>query len=113
MSASTPMESNVIADRYRCDAKLGAFDIFPNLPNVRPGYFRLGKDTICYGRTSTGIPRSNPTDELDDMLPGIRVEGGNISLPFDPNEVIENLRYERYAQCYSQQQRAVITTFAG
>jgi hypothetical protein len=113
MLANLPIGSNVIVDHYRCPEAFGAFAVSQDVACVRPGYFRLGKDAICYGRAATGAYRSNPDDELSDILQSLRRQGPNITLPFDPQEVIDNLRYERYTQRSSDQQRAVITTLAG
>ena len=82
-------------DRYRCPEGFLSFrrsgDLSPDA-----GYFQFGPDTICYGRTSNGVHRAQLTSALDDVLPGIAIEGTQIVLPFDPDEVIDNLRLERY-----------------
>ncbi len=64
-----------------------------------PGFFRFGDDTVCYGRLSAGIVRRRPEDDLYNVLRDITVAGSNTVLPFDADEVIENLRYERYIGC--------------
>jgi hypothetical protein len=113
MSAKTATESNIVADRYRCDEKFGAFDISPEVYKLQPGYFRLGADTICYGRTAVGSPRPTPKHDLDDVLRSVPRQADNVPLPFDPHEIIENLRFERYTQCTKEPGRTVGTTFAG
>jgi hypothetical protein len=80
---------------YRCGKKMAQF-LTAGQRTKEPGYFRLGPDTICYGRLSLGWAASSPTGELDDALERVRVEAENIELPFDAVEVVENLRRERY-----------------
>src|SRR5438093_4732939 len=110
MSASSPVAVNPITDHYRCAETFADFDFSRHLPS-QPGYFRFGEGTICYGRTAAGFLRSNPNDDLYDVLPDIQSRGSAIALPFDPTEIIDNLRYERYAE--AGEQRAVVSTLAG
>jgi hypothetical protein len=60
------------------------------------GFFRFGPDTICYGRSSTGFRSQQADETLYDALGDSSVEGSTIRLPFDPTEIVENLRSERY-----------------
>jgi len=87
--------TQAVNDRYRCpegflDFRLSA-DLSPD-----PGYFQFGPDTTCYGRTSNGAHQSDIGSHLCDTLPGVLLDGRQLVLPFDPNEVIGNLRMERY-----------------
>jgi len=87
--------TQAVNDRYRCpegflDFRLSA-DLSPD-----PGYFQFGPDTTCYGRTSNGAHQSDIGPHLCDTLPGVLLDGRQLVLPFDPNEVIGNLRMERY-----------------
>lgn len=62
-------------------------------------YFDLVPDTVCYGRS---VPRdervhpesSPPNSFVESVSPGMQ-----LVLPFDPDEVIDNLRLERYPGC--------------
>jgi len=88
--------SQAVIDRYRCPENF--FDLVLNEQlSSDEGYFRFGPNTICYGRSSSGTRRprteSLPYDTMRDVL----VDNGKLSLPFDPTEIIENLRLERYA----------------
>ena len=65
-----------------------------------PGFFRFGPDAICYGRCSKGLLSDNPDQRLYDVSDHVRLDSGRVVLPFDPEEIIGNLRSERYAlQC--------------
>ncbi len=61
------------------------------------GFFRWGEDTVCYGRSAAGF-RSNRADvSLYNVLDDTELHSANVILPFDGEEVIENLLYERYS----------------
>lgn len=62
-----------------------------------PGFFRFGPDVTCYGRSSKGLLSDNPDQQLDDVSDHVRLDNGRVVLPFDPEEIIGNLRSERYA----------------
>ena len=93
------MEQALI-DRYRCPESLVKFDLIGGLSN-EAGYFRFGQDTICYGRSATGFRASRADGVLYDVLKDVSTNSSNAVLPFDPTEVIDNLRLERYANRYS------------
>src|SRR5438034_7915076 len=59
------------------------------------GYFRFGPD-ICYGQTSSGVRGPRPMKALSDTLPAVTAEKGVLRVPFDPSQIIDNLRLERY-----------------
>ena len=61
-----------------------------------PGYFRFAADTICYGRSASGSRTPRAHGKLYDTAGDVVAEGGAIRLPFDPDEVVDNLRHERY-----------------
>jgi hypothetical protein len=87
----------VLKDHYRCPDEHDVFG--PSGPLVSaPGFFRFGKDTVCYGRNSPGRGRKSfrCADDLYDALAETVVGEGKVALPFDPSDAIENLRWERY-----------------
>jgi hypothetical protein len=82
-----------IVDRYRCPELFADTRLTGPLSNTS-GYFHFGKDVLCYGRSthhalSTHAPY---TDLIDD----IRVDDAHLFLPFDPTQIIDNLRHELY-----------------
>jgi len=88
--------NQVLADYYRCPPNLLQF--LPAAQSVkRRGFFLLGQNTLCYGRLSHTDAPGNPEGKLDDALEHVKVEAPGIRLPFDANEIIENLRRERYS----------------
>jgi hypothetical protein len=84
---------------FRCPDSLCDFAVDGQL-SAQPGFFRFGADAICYGRSSKGPLSNEPGQELHDVFNHVQVDSGSVVLPFDPEEVIENLRRERYtAHC--------------
>ena len=90
------MSNQALIDRYRCPQHIGQFSLAGE-PSPHAGYFRLGPDAICYGQCASGSPVESPADQLHDAAEGLRVDGGTLWLPLDPNQVVNNLRLERYA----------------
>jgi len=86
---------NVLTDYYRCPDGIVSFALTGPL-SADAGFFALG-DRIAYGRLSSGY-RSSKLDGLYDALPAVKIANGSVHLPFDPSEVVENLRRERYAE---------------
>jgi hypothetical protein len=60
------------------------------------GYFRFGADLVCYGRCSGLHPSASPNSMLGDALKEVSSERGTVFLPFDLDQVVDSLRYERY-----------------
>jgi hypothetical protein len=58
------------------------------------GYFRLGPDLVCYGKTVRG--KNGGIDAPADISSMVRIDKCACFLPFNPTEVADNLRYERY-----------------
>ena len=52
---------------------------------------------MCYGRSSSGTRETHPELAQYDAITDVTVEDNNLHLSFDPAEVIDNLRLERYA----------------
>ncbi|PYU24529.1 MAG: hypothetical protein DMG32_13750 [Acidobacteria bacterium] len=84
-------------DYYRCPANLVTFAHSGELTSGDCGYFCFGSNAIGYGRCSSNFPGEHSADMLHDALADVMVERGRVWLPFDPSEVVANLRYERYA----------------
>jgi hypothetical protein len=80
---------------FRCPSDYADFRLERELlPN--PGFFRVGPALTCYGKLSAGHTTSEPFALLDDVSSAVRVENNICFLPFDLDEVVENLRFERY-----------------
>lgn len=93
----TPQDVEVNAaliDYYRCPREMVRFEP-PRLREVS-GFFRFGNRNVCFGRCTVPVAREFK-EPLPDVTSLVSPSGSAISLPFDANEVIENLRAERYA----------------
>jgi hypothetical protein len=60
------------------------------------GFFRFGNDVICYGRSSEHAVFPSVNGHLFDSLNYVETRDSSIILPFDVDQIAENLRYERY-----------------
>lgn len=87
--------SHTLAQTYRCPEDLCQFGVAPDVQE-RAGYFRFGTDNVCYGRCS-GETSEIAENVHYDALRHVRVDGDLPVLPFNPDEIIDNLRWERYA----------------
>jgi len=86
-----------LADRYRCPTEFLDFELAGSL-STDSGYFRCSHDAICFGRTSNGYCTLDADALHYDALRDLEIAGSTLRLPFNPTEVIENLRLERYAR---------------
>lgn len=84
-----------LVDYYRCPPELIQLDI-RSPRGGSAGFFRLGKETTCFGRIAGQQPADSPSDSLPDATAGMHVEPGSVTVPFDPCEVADNLRLENY-----------------
>ena len=79
---------------YRCPDEFARFGVARELGRT-PGFFRFGKQNICFGR-SAGPVVQTANGNLPQALPLLPARQDEITLPFDVNEILENLRKERY-----------------
>lgn len=80
---------------FRCPDQLVDFRLAGPLDSPT-GFFRLGPDLICYGRIISGQTQRNPSAGLENVLSQNRTENSISYFPFDLDEVVDNLRFERY-----------------
>jgi hypothetical protein len=96
----TPASSmnQAFLDYYRCPAEYADFRA-ENADLKRTGseYFRFSADVMCYGSRQIDVQQESQGALLD-VSSQVRIEGSTCYLPFDPTEVANNLRYERYVQ---------------
>src|SRR6266478_5843411 len=87
--------NNQFLEYFRCPANYVDFRL-RGQPMPDSGFFRVGPDLTCYGRLSDAHTSRDSSGPLEDVLSAIRVERNTCVLPFDLDEVVENLRFERY-----------------
>jgi hypothetical protein len=83
-----------ITEYYRCPDDVADLGLEGNL-NGLTGFFRFGPDAVCYGQAA-GTTRPYVNGNLFDAANAVQVSQNRVSLPFDVDQVINNLRYERY-----------------
>jgi hypothetical protein len=85
----------LLLERYRGMESLSEVQVTGPLSD-EPGYFRFGEDVICYGRCASAAPATSVTGPLHQARQHVEIDGSSVHLPFDPAEVLDNLRCERY-----------------
>lgn len=65
--------------------------------SARPGFFTFG-GAVCYGRVAGVVPAEEAGVDLPDATSFARVASRRVTLPFSLDEVVDNLRYERYCR---------------
>src|SRR5262249_42594145 len=88
------MIEQLIIDYYKCHLESLDRIIVGPLKDLS-GYFRFGHDILCYGQTD-GYTYPTVNGHLFDASEHVGIYGGTIFLPFDPAQIVNNLRYERY-----------------
>ena len=82
-----------LLDYYRLPAEsLNAVSLAVDSVSGAAGYFQFGTQNICYGRCGSGTSKELRGSSEFEALKDVRRDGSVIHLPFDFNEVIENLR---------------------
>ena len=89
-------------DYYRCPESFANFALTDN-PGKIQGFFRFGGDVVCYGSRSARAHAAEGHEQPYDALDDATIDGGSVRLPFDPAEITENLRRERYPRSSSHE----------
>src|SRR5437868_9403645 len=87
--------SRVLIERYRCSNEFFNLMLRGELSHDT-GFFQFGPDVLCYGRSSVGYRRSQIEADIYDLSRDVVLGQSEVGVPFDPVEVIDNLRLERY-----------------
>jgi len=90
--------NHALLDYYRIPAELlKGVTLAGPTADAKSGFFQFGQGITCFGRCQYGVATARgPVRSVLDSSRYTQVEGGAIQLPFDFNEVVENLRLERY-----------------
>ncbi len=82
-------------DYFCCPSQFARFRVAPEVA-VSKGFFRFGP-AVCFGDIAARSASNSPNKVLFDALLGTEQHlSGEICLPFDPDDAVENLRLERY-----------------
>jgi hypothetical protein len=79
---------------FKCPERYARFGLTGPL-SATMQYFHFGPENVCYGRVSR--PENNSDAEtMPDLFQDVRIDGNGVNLPFDVENVVDNLRFERY-----------------
>ena len=99
--------NETLVGHYRCPeslVKLGlAGELSPEL-----GYFSFDNG-VCFGRSTAGSPARLAGTGLLDLSGHVTSDGSTLRLPFDPSEIVDNLRRERYTANGYPDNRAMLS----
>jgi peptidoglycan/xylan/chitin deacetylase (PgdA/CDA1 family) len=87
--------NKILSDYYRVPED-GLGRVCAAQPSGEAGYFRFGSDAVCYGQCASGVSTKIGNSELYDACKNARLNDSVVHLPFDPTQVVDNLRRERY-----------------
>jgi hypothetical protein len=87
---------NCLSQYYKCPEEYIRLALKGPL-RPKNGYFQFGEETICYGNYVGQEPSEHPPGAALNAFQDVEVRNGLVYLPFDPSQVIENLRRETYA----------------
>lgn len=89
-------QNQVLVDYYKCPEEFGEIETKGELSEGE-GFFQFGPGILCYGRCRPGRPINSPSGQLFDVSRAVEINQGAVRLPFNLTEVVNNLRFERYA----------------
>lgn len=87
--------SGYLSQYYRCPEQYLKFSA-KNAARGDKGYFRFGENVVCYGSCSGTDAIDSPAGALHDAHCDTVVGNGEVCVPFDVDQVVDNLRNERY-----------------
>jgi hypothetical protein len=88
--------SELLAERFRCPGSIADFEVTADLFSDS-GFARSVFDAVRKGQLSFGASSTCVTDLLRQAGQQVQISGSRVQLPFDPVQVVDNLRLERYA----------------
>jgi hypothetical protein len=104
--------NKTLIDYYRCP--LGATALHPaGELSMDRGYFTLGEDIVCYGRSAGGFRAPRADVRLYDVAAHISHNNSTILLPFDPEEITQALLRERYSAQFREEGKLVNSLIRG
>src|SRR5208282_537021 len=95
LSSRDRTASDCLSSFYRCPEEF--IRLVPSVSLTgESGYFRFGDGAICHGMLQGHRVSESPKGVLYDASRDVHFQDGHVHLPFDPAQVIENLRLEKY-----------------
>jgi hypothetical protein len=97
----------MLSDYYRVHED-GLGRVCSAQPSGQVGFFRFGPTTTCYGQSTSGVSTSVESPALHDALKTARLKDFEVHLPFDPGQIVDNLRRERYVNHTGAKQGRIV-----
>ena len=89
--------TDLLTEYYRCPRH--QLRVVPKEPlSAVSGYFQLGNEVTCFGKYHGREPSRLPGGNCPEALLDIEIKDGAVHVPFDPSDVVENLRSEAYVR---------------
>jgi hypothetical protein len=86
-----------LTEHFRCPDEFLPLELGGQL-SADSGYFEFDENAICYGRSASGYRSDDVRSQLYCASQDVRDNGSAVLLPFDPTEIINNLRRELYVR---------------
>lgn len=102
-SAARAGASRVLEAHYRLPEGVIEVDVLGER-RAEPTFFKFG-DATCYGRP---VKSAGDLSKAVDLASQVTHEDGVVRLPFDLNEIIDNLHYERYTDQHAAQNGSIV-----
>jgi hypothetical protein len=96
--------TRALVDYFKCTADRVELHVASPLSQDQ-GYFTWGDDLVCYGRSGAGSRAKQAGGGLYDVGADVSCDGSNALIPFDPDELIENLHLEHYSGYLREESR--------
>jgi hypothetical protein len=92
---TVPRAANALDAYFRCplDVEIAAAADL----SAQAGFFTFA-GAVCYGRVAGAVPAAEAGPDLPDVTALAGVAPGRVTLPFDLDEVVDSLRFERYCR---------------
>jgi hypothetical protein len=90
------MLNRALLERYKCLEQVAEFSLNGSLSRDS-GFFKFGSSTVCFGQSAAGERAPDLAGSLYDTSGDSTISGSRVGLAFDPGQIIDNLRLERYA----------------
>jgi hypothetical protein len=91
--------NRTLIDYYRIPQELlDRVTFIDDAAAAETGFFQFGKGTTCFGRCQLGVAATAAGAPSFDASKHVHFSGNAIQLPFNFAEVVQNLRWERYAK---------------
>jgi hypothetical protein len=90
------MLTGALIDFYRCPETLINLTLTGDL-SAESGFFYFGQEALCYGQRVLNSSGTRASNGLPDSFSEVTYDASGLKLPFNPSQIVDNLRRERYA----------------